>query len=294
MKVLNGVIFAATIAAFHAVAHAGTYQDNNGNSWEFTVSADGGATITSVSLSPGPYDPMSGDYYFYWDGSIPSFVCNGSVWEALETWYSVTAIGDNALSGIAYSVGSGGPSGVTSIYIPDTVKRIGDSAFSGFSSVTDIDLPEGLEYLGQYAFDGCTSLSYDGNYYDIQVLDGWVLGPWQNWEVGGSYIESADMSAAKGIAASAFSGCDSLRSVSLPVNMGILPCSAFNNCTSLTDIVIPASVTNIESLLRCESAVCRHRPTGHDGMGDCPRHLERAPDSVRHRACYLHSHLAQR
>ncbi len=243
MKVLNGIVLAATIAAFHAVAQAGTYQDNDYIQWEFTVNADGGATITGAS--PGYYDPMYGSYY-YWGGSIPSFVCDGSDWDASDTWYPVTAIGDNALSGIAY-IGSGTPSGVTSIYIPDTVKRIGDSVFSGFSYVMDIDLPDGLEYLGQYAFDGCTSLSYDMNYYDLRVLDGWVLGPWQSWEVGYSYIESADMSAVKGIAAGAFSGCEYLRSVNLPVNMVILPYSAFNYCTSLTDIVIPASVTNIEA-----------------------------------------------
>ena len=245
---LHSILVAAAIAAVSAAqADPYCYHDYSGIEWYFTVDADGGATIEST-YPPG-YDPMSGPdsmyYYYYWDGTIPSTVCNDDDWVLGDppTQYPVTAIGESALSGLAYS-GSGDPSSVTSITIPATVKRIGDYAFSGFSNVTDIDLPEGLEYLGWDPFSGCNSLSYDWEYYDLRVLDGWVLGPW-GWEFGYSYVESADMSAAKGIAAGAFSGT-TLRSAILPVNLKIIPHAAFHG-TSLTDIVIPASVTNIEA-----------------------------------------------
>ena len=254
-KALRILLAAAVIAAaFLPAAQADPfcYHDYSGLEWYFTVGADGGATIESVSLpNSGGYDPMYDPdpmyNYYYWDGTIPSTVCNDDDWVLGDTptQYPVTAIGESALNGLAYS-GSGDPSATTSITIPDTVKRIGDYAFSGFSNVTDIDLPEGLEYLGWDPFSGCNSLSYDWEYYDLRVLDGWVLGPWSG-EMGYSYVESADMSAAKGIAAGAFSGCSSLQSAILPVSLKIIPHSAFSYCTALTDIVIPTSVTNIEA-----------------------------------------------
>ena len=47
---------------------------------------------------------------------------------------------------------------ITSITIPDQVKRIGDYVFSGCSKVSSITLPSNLTEIGQYAFNGCTSL----------------------------------------------------------------------------------------------------------------------------------------
>ena len=246
--VSRSIIAAAIAVVAIPVALAGTYYDNNNVEWSFSVDADGGAIIESVTPPYSGYDPMyGGGYYYNWDGSIPSYVRDGYEWDPDGTRYPVTAIGDSALSGLANSAGSGDPTMTSSIYVPDTVKRIGDYALSGFSNVTDIFLPEGLEYLGQDPFDGC-GISYDWEYESQGLLayDGWILGPWRSWDYT-STPESADMSAAKGIAAGAFSGCTSLRSVILPVNAGILPRSVFSSCTALTDVVIPASVTNIEA-----------------------------------------------
>ena len=47
---------------------------------------------------------------------------------------------------------------ITSITIPDQVKRIGDYVFSGCSKVSSITLPSNLTEIGQYAFNGCTLL----------------------------------------------------------------------------------------------------------------------------------------
>ena len=46
----------------------------------------------------------------------------------------------------------------TSYVIPDSVTRIGDSAFRGCSSLTDIVLPDGVTSIGNNAFWGCESL----------------------------------------------------------------------------------------------------------------------------------------
>ncbi len=249
-KRLPTLLLAAAVAATVLPTLAGTYTES-GIEWGYTVNADGGATIDSAYPLPDSYDPYYDPYNPYtpqWDGFIPSSVTDSDAlsYDPDPTWYTVTAIGSSSLDALC-SIANG----VSSINIPSTVTRIGDYAFMGFSYVSYIDLPQGLEYLGQYAFDGCDNLSYDGDYYNLKVLNGWVLGPswveW-DWDLGTSTsIESADMSAAKGIAAAAFSGCASLQSAILPVNLKIIPYSAFHTCTALTDIVIPSSVTNIEA-----------------------------------------------
>ena len=51
----------------------------------------------------------------------------------------VTSIGD-----YAYAFGHANGSPLTSVQLPDTLKRIGESAFSGCNNLTEIALPEGL------------------------------------------------------------------------------------------------------------------------------------------------------
>lgn len=47
---------------------------------------------------------------------------------------------------------------ITSIVIPDTVKKIGAGAFLGCTSLKSVTLPASLEEIGDYAFAGCTAL----------------------------------------------------------------------------------------------------------------------------------------
>ena len=240
------LLSSALACVLPAAAVSGTYEEYNVQ-WDFTVDANGGATIVSANPVSYGYDPMYGTPYGSWDGSIPTqmYEYDSSTWEG--TWYPVTAIGDSALSGLTSFYDS--TYGSRSISIPDTVRRIGDYALSGFDYVENIDLPEGLEYLGWNPFDGCRSLFRDWEFenQNVWALDGWVLGPIQYWEGGNAEVVSADLSAAKGIAAGAFSGCTTLRSIILPVNVGTIPHSAFYYNTALTDVVIPGSVTNIEA-----------------------------------------------
>ena len=65
----------------------------------------------------------------------------------------VTSIGD-----YAYAFGHANGSPLTSVQLPDTLKRIGESAFSGCNNLTEIALPEGLTTIGEGAFGGCTAL----------------------------------------------------------------------------------------------------------------------------------------
>ena len=43
--------------------------------------------------------------------------------------------------------------------IPDTVKTIGDYAFSECSSLTNVTIGDSVSYIGKHAFEFCTSLT---------------------------------------------------------------------------------------------------------------------------------------
>ena len=48
--------------------------------------------------------------------------------------------------------------GVVDVVIPDSVTKIGESAFEGCTSLQSITIPDGVTKIWKNAFDGCTSL----------------------------------------------------------------------------------------------------------------------------------------
>lgn len=227
------LLFAA-LAAFAGIGSwADTHFDSTyGIEWSYSINEDGNtATIDGAWRSltgPDPYIPM---YYSDWDGYIPSEVAG----------YTVTAIADNASfdSGLTYS--NYGGAGVTSIYIPDTIKYIGDYAFSSLSDIWYYELPDGLEYLGYQAFN-TSNMSGEsvGDNYEIHAINGWVY----RQDMSGR-PHAIDLSSAKGIMGGAFENCTVLRSVILPNAIKNVASGTFLGCTKLTEIVIPATVESI-------------------------------------------------
>ena len=76
--------------------------------------------------------------------------------------YSVTGISGNALRDC---------SGLTSVFIPSSVKTIGGSAFSGCSNLIGITIPKGVTTIGQYAFNGCTRLEWVSIGRDVTSIE---------------------------------------------------------------------------------------------------------------------------
>ena len=130
----------------------------------------------------------------------------------------VTSIGNSAFyrsllagfySGVDYPT-------ITSITLPDTITKIGDSAFAECTGLTSLEIPASVTEIGQGAFYGCSNL------VSVNIPDGITT-----------------------IGDGMFNGCYALASISIPDSVTSIGVSAFANCSSITEIKLPAAVTEI-------------------------------------------------
>lgn len=102
------------------------------------------------------------------------------------------------------------------VVIPDSVKYIGEYAFSGCNRLRRVVLPDGLKEIKQYAFCWCKSLQEVVFPQDLRV-----------------------------VGMEAFEGCESLKNVVLPEGVSSIEQGAFAGCRSMESIYIPDSVNEI-------------------------------------------------
>lgn len=137
----------------------------------------------------------------------------------------VTAIADNG-----FNVYSSISSKIKSIIIPDTIKKIGSSAFSGFGNLTAVHITD-LEKWCEISFGEGTS---NPLYY---AHDLYVNGK----KPGGDVVLTAGAT----IPDYTFYNCTDLTSVTIPDGITSIGDYAFSGCTGLTSVEIPDSVTSI-------------------------------------------------
>ena len=127
----------------------------------------------------------------------------------------VTEIADNAFSS----------SWITGILLPESVKIIGNEAFSECVALEWIEMPYEMDAIGYRAFYGCESLS------SIELPEGI------------SELKSAT-----------FQNCKALVSVTLPSSLQTISDRVFRECTSLAEIQFPKNlkIISAEAFLSCK------------------------------------------
>ncbi|MBD5426077.1 MAG: leucine-rich repeat protein [Treponema sp.] len=163
-----------------------------------------------------------------------------------------------------------------SVTVPDSVEKIGGSAFRDCTalesvmlgnSVQIIDCDEDWRGAEQGAFQDCTSLKSiiipdsvekigSHAFQDCTALESVTLGN-SVQEIGGSAfygctaLESVTIpDSVKKIGQIAFSGCTALKSVTLGNSVQEIDVAAFRGCTALQSLTIPDSLQKIKFVVR--------------------------------------------
>ena len=105
---------------------------------------------------------------------------------------------------------------LSEILLPNTVTRLGQSAFSGCSRLTGMWLPDGVVQLPAHVFEDCSSL------------------------------HNIDLGPINLMGESAFRGCSSLQTIRLDGRLQVIAKAAFENCRNLSAVELPSSVAVIE------------------------------------------------
>ena len=128
---------------------------------------------------------------------------------------------------------------VKSVVIPDSVTRLGASAFEDCQFVEKITIPDSVKEIGLRAFTGCSSLK------SIALPEGVT-------EIGEEFFADCKNLASvtlpesvTSIGVRAFAGCSSLETLALPKNTASIGAHAWKDCQSLKGIQIPEGVAAI-------------------------------------------------
>ena len=129
---------------------------------------------------------------------------------------------------------------LTSVTIPDGVKRIEYETFYSCNQLKTVTLPDGLEYIGQYAFYDCENMESINIPSQLQTID---------YEAFAYCYKLASPlvfpTTCKSIGESAFYGNNLLEEVTFNEGLESIGNSAFRYCRKIKDVMLPQSLTTL-------------------------------------------------
>ena len=129
--------------------------------------------------------------------------------------------------------------------IPDGVTRIIDGAFNDSKHLKTVIIPESLNDISRTLFDKSSIYSNPENWEnDILYVDSCLVRV--DWETTAEHIIVKD--GTKSISSHAFSGCENIKSITIPDSVEFIGVQAFESCSSLETIYIGSGVEKIEDM----------------------------------------------
>ena len=164
--------------------------------------------------------------------------------------------------------------GCKSTFIPDSVTKIGKSAFNGCVGLKSINIPESVTSIGDYAFNYCSLLdriTVDDNntVYDSRENCNAIIESDSNKLIYGCNSTVIPDSVTS-IKYRAFSGLKALENIVIPESVTSIGSSAFSGCSSLKEITVPSSVDKIDdnTFIDCTSLKTVNLPDGITSIGE--------------------------
>ena len=152
---------------------------------------------------------------------------------------SVISIGEEAFLGCK---------GLTTINIPNSVTKIGKSAF-GSSGLISLNIPNSVTNIEDRTFEYCSSLT-------SIIIPNSVTNIEDGTFVGCRRLASINIPhSVKSIGWEAFSSCESLTSLSIPNSVTDIAWEAFSNCDSLAEIVVETGNPKYDSRNNCNAII---------------------------------------
>ena len=134
--IIVAMVFAAIPTVMAAVS------DSQGNGWHYNFST-GTLTVTTNEGTTAWKDTWTNALIYSNDVVSPHDIKNIIIGD------KVTEIGDYAFSQV----------NITEITIPNSVTRIGRSAFNSCNNLTEVIIPDSVTYIGEWAFTFCQNLT---------------------------------------------------------------------------------------------------------------------------------------
>ena len=136
------------------------------------------------------------------------------------------------------------------VVIPDSVKVIGDHAFSECKSLESVIIPDSVRTIGNWAFGNCHSLAYVAMGKWVETIGYWAFGACFRLK----NIKIPDSMQSIGEYAFSWSGLESVE-FEEDIQIRDFNCQTFFHCSNLAKIDIPDSIVEIasETFAECES-----------------------------------------
>lgn len=161
---------------------------------------------------------------FYTD--IPEEVVIPAEVEINGKKYTITELGDSALA----------QSAVKSVYVPYTVTKIGNFAFSGCPNLETVSIPTTVTKIANGLFANCTGL------VTVDFIPTSVTSIGERAFEGCKATSIVIPDSVKKIGAFAFVDCGYVDTIVLPSTLEEIPNDCFNGCQYLNNVVLPDSV----------------------------------------------------
>lgn len=127
----------------------------------------------------------------------------------------------------------------------DKVKQIWDNLFRDCINIKSISLPQSLRSIGQFAFSGLTNLKEISTYDNVETIGASCFE-------GCTALESAKLSKnLKALNDRVFYGCSSLDNFIVPDSVSLIGISAFDGCTSLSSLTASVKTINESAFNGC-------------------------------------------